>query len=223
MNNKYKIFLSVGLVFSSIFAYANTAKAELPLIDLCVKNNGGVYVIGEGFNRSECKVQDNAYILSINPNGGLPGPQGPIGPMGDIGLTGPVGEVGAKGLTGEMGPVGPQGAPGIQGVRGETGSTGPQGIQGVQGNKGDTGEKGNQGDAGPQTLTGITNIVIKAATTNTKTLTVKCDASHPNVISGGWKGTNSTVQDNYPSDTNAWTVTLSGNKSDWSAYAICSK
>lgn len=202
MKNINKIFLSIGLAIIGVLSFSYIARAELPTIDICVKNNGGVYVIGDNFNRDECKAQDHSYILSINPNGGPTGsmgesgPMGPAGPQGDQGIQGPVGPKGDKGDTGDQGLQGIQGIPGIQGIQGPIGLSGPQGAP------------------GPQSLVGITKIFVQTTNTNTKVLTVKCSSEYPVVIGGGWKNTNSTVQDSYPDESqNGWTVTLSGNKS----------
>lgn len=213
MTNKFKISLIASILFSGIFSFAYYVKADVSPIDLCVKNNGGVYVIGDNFNRDDCKVQDHAYILSVNPNGGPVGPVGPQGPMGPAGEKGDQGIQGLTGLTGEQG---------IQGPIGLTGDKGDKGDTGAKGDKGDTGAIGPQGIPGPQTLVGITKIFTQATAVNTKTLTAKCGVDYPVVIGGGWKGTNSTVQDNYPVD-GGWTVTLSGNKDNWTVYAICAK
>jgi hypothetical protein len=85
--------------------------------------------------------------FSINPSGGILGPQGPQGPQG---VTGPQGPQGPQGVSGPQGPQGPQGVTGPQGPQGPQGVSGPQGPQGPQGVSGPQGPQGPQGVTGPQ-------------------------------------------------------------------------
>ncbi len=103
---------------------------------------------------------------------------------------------------------GTDGLPGVQGVIGLTGLTGGTGAQGIQ---------------GPNSLLGLTTIADTTTTISTKILTATCPSSNPIVIGGGFKGTNSTVRESYPSGVDSWTVEISAEKNDWTVYAICSK
>ncbi len=186
--------LSMALLIGT--AYVAIASVNtLPNIDVCANvSSGAMNVIGDGFGHSNCLPHE--VSLTINPNGGEQGEQGSVGPTGPIGLTGP---------------------------QGEKGDTGAQGIQGIKGDQGIQGVQGIQGPQGPSSLVGLVTIVTKTATTNTKTLTVTCPALNPVVLSGGLKDSNSTIQDSYPSASNAWTIVISGNKDAWSVYGVCAK
>src|SRR3989344_6196884 len=81
-------------------------------INVCVKKSGLIYVIGDGFRRSDCKNNDT--LLSWNTQG----PKGDPGPQGLQGEIGPMGTNGDKGDTGEQGPIGLMGLQGIQGEPG---------------------------------------------------------------------------------------------------------
>jgi hypothetical protein len=43
-------------------------------IQLCIKNSGTVFIVGEGFRKADCRRNDR--LISINTTG-IPGPQGP--------------------------------------------------------------------------------------------------------------------------------------------------
>ena len=98
-----------GLVlFLGLWSYSQAKNSE---IVLCVKHNGLVYVVGEGFKKTDCKNNDSLLSLGTGPQGiqGIPGPQGIPGVAGNDGLPGPKGD---KGDIGEIGPTGPQGPAG---------------------------------------------------------------------------------------------------------------
>jgi len=98
--------LVLGLAgYSSLRAAGDT-------ITVCVKRSGLVYVIGDGFRRSDCRPNDS--LLSWGSEG-TPGPQGEQGPQGEPGPQGPAGADGAQGPQGEQGPQGPQGPAGTGG------------------------------------------------------------------------------------------------------------
>jgi hypothetical protein len=77
-------------------------------------------------------------------------------------------------------------------------------------------------------MAGLLTIVSQSATTST-TATVTCPAAFPFVVSGGFNGVSGGNPQfetaSYPSDANAWTVSLNATDSDsaWTLYAICSK
>lgn len=114
------LIMVVGL--SSALASWTVARAESSAVTVCVKKNGMLYVVGEGFRRADCKNNDQLLDWNV---GGTPGPQGPQGPMG------PQGEPGLQGIPGEQGPVGPQGPTGNDGSPGSAGPQGPVGPAGA--------------------------------------------------------------------------------------------
>lgn len=103
--------------------FASYASAEGTSVTLCVKRSGLVYVVGDGFRRSECRDRDQ--LVTIN-TGGVPGPQGPAGPVGPAG---PQGEAGPQGDVGPAGPQGPAGPAGAQGPAGPAGSAGTNALR----------------------------------------------------------------------------------------------
>jgi hypothetical protein len=106
----------VAIIFALLGSWA-VARAEGTMITICVKDNGKVYVIGEGFREADCRGRDQ--LLSWNIDGG---PAGPAGPQGEPGEPGPQGPQGPQGEQGVAGPQGPQGVAGPAGggiVRGD--------------------------------------------------------------------------------------------------------
>lgn len=102
-------------------------RAAGDVITICVRRSGLVYVIGDGFRRSECRGTDQ--LVSWNSEG-IPGPQGPIGPIGATGAEGPQGTLGPQGVAGTNGAQGPQGPQGPQGAVGPQGPAGGGGTLG---------------------------------------------------------------------------------------------
>jgi hypothetical protein len=220
-----------GVLFFSagILLFTNFAKATTPNIDICVKKNGNVYIIGDAVMRDTCKKHDN--LITINPNGG---PQGPIGltgatgATGPQGLTGPIGPTGATGPQGETGATGPQGPIGLTGPQGPIGITGPQGpigITGATGPQGETGATGPQGEKGDQGEIGVSGWERITGNNSTAGNSIAQCPSGKKVIGGGYTTTgNNNVSpiNNWPSSDNTWTVnaTVTGNSSI-QAYAIC--
>lgn len=193
-----------GVLFFSagILLFTNFAKATTPNIDICVKKNGNVYIIGDAVMRDACKKHDN--LITINPNGGpqgIPGEIGPIGPQGPIGLTGT---------------TGPQGIQGIQGL---------QGYKGDQGDTGPTGPQGPTGQAGANGLNGVSGWErIQGDVSNNGTAIANCPIGKK-VIGGGYNTpdhNNISPSSNWPIDDDTWMVTIKdvGNTS-LQAYAIC--
>ena len=111
MQYKNKIAaLLVGVVAVTGLSATVVTQANAAPIDevtICVKKNGVVYVVGDGFKKADCKKNDSLIVVNS-------GAQGPIGPQGPIGLTGPQGIQGDAGSQGPQGPVGPQGPTGSQ-------------------------------------------------------------------------------------------------------------
>jgi hypothetical protein len=96
----------------------SVTRATGDTVTICVKRSGLVYVIGDGFRRSECRGTDQ--LISWNTEG-VPGPQGPAGADGANGADG------AQGPQGEQGPAGADGADGAQGPQGPQGPAGTGG------------------------------------------------------------------------------------------------
>lgn len=82
-------FLVVVLV-AGLFSWT-LASTNGPMITACVKNDGILYVVGEGFKRADCKNNDQLLSWNIG---------GPRGPQGVPGVAGP------QGLQGVQGPAG---------------------------------------------------------------------------------------------------------------------
>lgn len=93
-------FLSLALVMG-FWAYSHAAGSA---VTVCVKKDGEMYVIGEGFRRVDCRR--NETLLSWNIQG----------PKGDKGDKGDPGETGTKGDKGDIGPQGLQGPKGNPGA-----------------------------------------------------------------------------------------------------------
>ena len=238
-------FAGAALVLSSL-SYVAVAYAALPdSVDICVKENGTVRVIGPDFKKSECGKKDKLINISLT---GTPGPQGEKGDKGDTGDTGPQGEKGDKGDQGDTGPEGSQGGKGDtgdvgpqgeKGDKGDTGDTGSQGLQGDKGDKGDTGDTGSQGDKGDKGDTGDAGAdgvsgwekvsATSASSSSDKSVTVTCTGSKKILGGGGTLSISNgkvVVSQSYPSADNEWTakaVEVSGESSSWTvtAYAMC--
>ncbi len=124
-------------------------------ITVCIKENGLVYAIGNGFHKANCKGNDQLLVLNISQLTGATGSTGASGATGASGPTGASGEPGPSGATGSTGEFGPTGASGSVGATGETGPTGLQGESGALGSTGPTGLPGLPGDIGPTGPSGI--------------------------------------------------------------------
>ena len=167
-----------------------------------------------------------------------------------------MGEPGPQGANGPRGPEGPPGSPGPQGERGEQGPQGPAGPQGLKGDKGDQGPAGFRGNAGPQGIQGphgpqgiqgepgVSELVIKTATSpsnsDDKTVTVQCTTDN-DVLSaiaggaelGGSYGDNvvivsarpTGVAGEVPSGWRASAEEINSTGSTWTltVYAVCAK
>jgi hypothetical protein len=123
MKRTHFILAGALVLVLGLYGVAST-RAAGDEITVCVKRSGLVYVIGDGFRRSECRPADT--LLSW----GAAGAQGPAGADGAQGPQGPAGTGGANGEDGQPGAQGPAGADGQPGNQGEQG---PQGLQGPQG------------------------------------------------------------------------------------------
>lgn len=76
------------LLFVGLWNYSRAAGNG---IEVCVRKNGALFMIGDGFKRSDCLK--NEKLISWN----IVGPQGPKGDKGDPGLVGPIGPQGPAG------------------------------------------------------------------------------------------------------------------------------
>lgn len=100
---------SLILIFITFFAVRSYTRAnEGDIITVCIKKDGLMHIIGEGFKRADCK--NNESLLSWNIQG----------LKGDKGDQGPKGNKGDNGLQGNIGPMGPQGEIGPQGLPAST-------------------------------------------------------------------------------------------------------
>ena len=87
--NLYRISaLFAVTAVASLGAWTYT-QAEGDQIEVCVKKNGLIYVIGEEFKRNDCKKNDSLLSWNIQ---GIPGPKGDKGDTGDVGPQGPKGD-----------------------------------------------------------------------------------------------------------------------------------
>ena len=121
---KYKLASVVfvaGVVAFSLVSLT-LAQAASSTITVCVKKEGTMYMVGDGFKRTECKDNDQLFGWNVT------GPQGPQGLPGVPGAIGPVGPQGPMGLTGADGAPGPVGAQGVQGIEGPAGISTGSGI-----------------------------------------------------------------------------------------------
>ncbi|MEK7453138.1 MAG: hypothetical protein AAB614_02790 [Patescibacteria group bacterium] len=142
---KYKLasaLLVFGVAAFSLvsWTFAQTASST---ITVCVKKEGKMYMVGEGFKRASCK--DNDQLISWNVTG----------PRGSQGLQGVPGVAGTNGINGNDGQPGASGGQGLQGAQGIAGQAGAQGVPGPAGASGTPGVVGAQGLVGPQGLQGV--------------------------------------------------------------------
>lgn len=96
----FTALLTSAIVLIVLLGTWTIAKAEGTMITICVRPNGLVYVIGDGFRRTDCRGRDQ--LLTWNT----------VGPAGADGATGPQGPMGPRGFTGAIGPQGPAGTTG---------------------------------------------------------------------------------------------------------------
>lgn len=172
-------------------------RAESPSITVCVKKEGEMYMIGEGFKRANCKHNDKLISWNI---GGLPGPQGPQG------VPGVAGPVGPQGVAGPQGPAGLDGQPGADGAQG------PQGVAGPQGPQGPAGTATGGGIDKSRTYTNYSSVQYSTAFI-AFTVEAFCNDSNDVLLSGGyWKDGDLSLQIliNWavegPSGISGWTV-----------------
>ena len=125
-----------------------TARAATA-VSVCVKQNGLMYVIGGGFQKADCKPNDQIFSFGLSGSDGPTGATGQQGPIGATGMQGEMGPVGATGSTGLPGPIGATGADGEVGPQGPSGETGPSGATGPIGAQGESGATGVMGATGP--------------------------------------------------------------------------
>lgn len=89
------------MLFLGIWGYIKASEKE---IEVCVKKDGAVFMIGDGFKRADCRKNEKLVSWNI------------AGPKGDKGDVGPIGPQGEKGVDGLMGPQGPKGERGESGA-----------------------------------------------------------------------------------------------------------
>lgn len=117
------VFLALFLVsqLQQVYAANSVSPVEVQQLTVCVKYNGLMYVIGQGFTKADCRQNDQLISFSY----------GSTGATGITGATGPIGATGISGLDGPTGPTGSQGPTGATGFQGTTGPQGPTGVSGV--------------------------------------------------------------------------------------------
>jgi hypothetical protein len=150
-------------------------------LTVCVKNNGAMYVVGEGFRKADCKKNDRLISLDLQGPKGDKGSKGDKGEQGEPGPVGPagIGGTGLQGLPGLsafdlalgvgftgnvnqwlaslIGPQGPKGDPGESGVDGYTPIRGVDYFDGGTGSMGPQGLKGDPGIKGDSSLVVVTD------------------------------------------------------------------
>jgi len=87
-NKKYVVFSLVTLFVLLFVGLWNYSQAAENGVEVCVRKNGALFMIGDGFKRSDCLK--NEKLISWN----IVGPQGPKGDKGDPGPAGPQGPAG---------------------------------------------------------------------------------------------------------------------------------
>jgi len=188
-------------------------------ITICVKNSGLIYVVGQGFRRTDCKKNDKLFDINVD---SINGKEGPIGPKGDNGIDGKDGiscwDSNSDGIRDLLEDVNNDGVVDVNDCRGQTGLTGEKGNPGIDGVNGQNGISGSE--------------IVTATSANDsadKTVTATCSGTKK-VVGGGGKisvqsGTIA-ILDSYPSADNQWSISAVETKSyslDWNAscYAIC--
>jgi len=78
--NYAKPIIFFGLAILFVFILWSYSNAESGIITACVRKDGLVHIIGDGFRRTDCKEKET--LLSWNTQG----PQGIQGPQGEQGL-----------------------------------------------------------------------------------------------------------------------------------------
>lgn len=121
---------------------------------VCIRDNGLMYSVGDGFRRQECRSRDRLVSFRLAGATGATGPAGATGGTGPAGEPGITGETGATGPAGATGPEGQYGPTGATGAEGATGTAGPIGLPGAIGPTGLPGGTGPTGMPGPAGATG---------------------------------------------------------------------
>ena len=153
---------------------------------------------------------------------------GVLAKLAKTGLDGVPGAAGATGAVGAQGQQGPQGVPGPQGPQGPTGQgIGIPGATGPQGPQGDPGAPGSQGPAGASfnlsNITYVTGASVSISPGGYGSATAVCPKG-TQIISGGYTGYGTSVQEDYAEDKTTWYVSSSNNTSSYeyiTATEIC--
>lgn len=228
--------------WKNFFHWHDQTPTVVTSLTFCLKNNGAVYVVGQGFKKADCKNNDRLVSLDLSGIGssgvGASGPPGPQGPAGNIGPSGPQGLPGLTGDKGPVGDIGPSGPQGLPGDKGPTGNKGPQGDPGtfnpenliiptgVPGTNGTNGTNGKDGVSGYIRMVGSSMPLTQSTLATTS---VSCPEGKV-VIGGGFQNQDTTLNSNYhmiasyPDSNNSWTVSVyktSSTGGSITPYAIC--
>ena len=65
----------------------NPVVTPISSIQLCIKESGAAFVVGQGFKKVECKNNDKLFLLTTST--GATGATGATGPTGATGAVGP--------------------------------------------------------------------------------------------------------------------------------------
>lgn len=94
---KFHIVIIIGVASIGIVTgFWTYSRAAGNTITACVEKDGDLYIIGDGFKRTECKKNDTLFSWNIV------GPQGPKGDKGDSGEQGVQGQKGEPGSSSIM-------------------------------------------------------------------------------------------------------------------------
>lgn len=142
-----------------------------------------MYVIGLGFQKADCKRNDQ--IIAIGSEN-----------QGAMGATGPSG---VQGISGDSGPIGPTGA---EGPMGATGFTGEAGQNGVSGHEIVTISDASTTDPKILTATCPDGKVVTGGGYSSSTQSIQIQQNNPSAINA-W-----TVDVNKTTTSGIWTVTV---------------
>lgn len=78
----FLLIITSILMAGGLWSYSQAVGST---IEVCVKRNGAVFVIGEGFRRADCRRNDTLMSWHVT---GVPGPKGDKGDKGDKGNSG---------------------------------------------------------------------------------------------------------------------------------------
>ncbi|MBI5457963.1 collagen-like protein [Candidatus Kaiserbacteria bacterium] len=198
---------AIVMMGAFLFAVPWVSASAAQQLTLCAQKSGVVFVVGEGFRRTECR--GNERLIRLDVSRGEQGPAGPAGPQG------PKGDKGDKGDTGDTGPVGPEGPQGPQGQKGEQGVAGNSGAVRIEGTPISSAPGAGGGAQVTATATCPTGVLLGGGAN----VTNSSGTSNGSVI----------LSSSYPSDATTWTavgtvraVLAASAEMVVQAFALCS-